>query len=706
MTQKTSPGGVSITEASWTNDYTPDLGFTITDPDSGNTVKYEVQVDNTDSSFANLILDYTHGSLLASGTTFAFTIGSYGSGSCTGTCPSGLSDSSTGYWWRVRAIDDSAATSGWSTFGVLSTVDYKVDVVAPTGTISINAGATYTNSTSVTLALSGDDTGGSGLSQMRFSNDGSTWPEGWVTYSTSHAWTLAANDGSKTVYAQFMDAAGNTSSLSSAITLRGFGDYANGTTSLSLAQPSGTATGDVLIAYVMDKATSGTTSGPTGWTRAAGAAGTNGRYQAFVAVIGQGGLGSSPWTFTGLTSESAGIIIGYYGVDASTPMDVTGSARYNASGGGTTSITPVTNGNRIVLSHVGLTNNYSWSAMSVANGPTLTEEYDDGDVHSVSIWDATQTTAGATGAASGTGAGGAASVGILLSLRPASGASDSIIYDGTAPTGLTVYDGSSVGVDAAYNDGSLTILHANWTAADFNISGPATPNRYQYAIGTTAGGTNIKTWTSVDTNSATTDSSLSLSTALTYYYTVKATDLAGNVATVSSDGQMVLPVLSVVFTNSPQLNGNANSVDLGIWQSPSYSGTGTTQITTTTNASSGYAVYMYKTADLTLAGGGATVLNISASYSSPILWATACPSGTACFGYTSNDVSVAGSNRYANGANYCAISGTAPGVIVMDDSSPQTSGQSYTVTYKVQTNSLQKAGTYSTGIQYSIVPQY
>ena len=46
---------------------------------------------------------------------------------------------------------------------------------------------------------------------MRFSNDNSTW-SGWETYATTKNWTLAGGDGTRTVYAQFSDDAGNITS--------------------------------------------------------------------------------------------------------------------------------------------------------------------------------------------------------------------------------------------------------------------------------------------------------------------------------------------------------------------------------------------------------------------------------------------------------------------------------------------------------------
>jgi hypothetical protein len=92
------------------------------------------------------------------------------------------------------------------------------DTIPPTGTISINNGATYTNSTSVTLTLSASDAH-SGVSKMRFSNDGVSWSSE-ENYATSKSWTLTAGDGTKTVYVQYKDNAGNwSSSISDTIIL-------------------------------------------------------------------------------------------------------------------------------------------------------------------------------------------------------------------------------------------------------------------------------------------------------------------------------------------------------------------------------------------------------------------------------------------------------------------------------------------------------
>ena len=128
---------------------------------------------------------------------------------------SGLSAWTT-YHFRVKSQDAAGnlTTSSDYTFTTIA----PPDTTAPTGTISINSGASYTTSTSVTLTLSCSDSG-SGCSQMRLSNNGTTW-NAWENYATSKTWTLASTDGVKTVYVQYRDTAGNTStSYTDTITL-------------------------------------------------------------------------------------------------------------------------------------------------------------------------------------------------------------------------------------------------------------------------------------------------------------------------------------------------------------------------------------------------------------------------------------------------------------------------------------------------------
>ncbi len=84
------------------------------------------------------------------------------------------------------------------------------------GSVAVNAGAVYTNSSVVPLSLLAS--GSYPVTSMRFSNDGITWST-WETYSTWKTWTLAAGDGTKTIYAQFVDSSSATSQAADAITL-------------------------------------------------------------------------------------------------------------------------------------------------------------------------------------------------------------------------------------------------------------------------------------------------------------------------------------------------------------------------------------------------------------------------------------------------------------------------------------------------------
>ena len=88
-----------------------------------------------------------------------------------------------------------------------------LDTVPPTGTITINGGAAYTNTTSVTLALSSAD-----AVQVRFRNELGEWSE-WGSYSSGKSWALSIGDGLKSVNVEFKDVAGNIFAAGSAITL-------------------------------------------------------------------------------------------------------------------------------------------------------------------------------------------------------------------------------------------------------------------------------------------------------------------------------------------------------------------------------------------------------------------------------------------------------------------------------------------------------
>ncbi len=111
--------------------------------------------------------------------------------------------------------------------------------------------------------------------------------------------------------------------------------------------------------------------------------------------------------------------------------------------------------------------------------------------------------------------------------------SDGVAVDATAPVAGAVNDGA--GADIAFQ-GSTTTISANWSGfsdPEEGISG------YEWAIGTTSGGTNVQGWTGVGLSTSATNSSLTLTSGVTYYATVRATNGSGLTSTASSNGVTV-----------------------------------------------------------------------------------------------------------------------------------------------------------------------
>jgi hypothetical protein len=88
--------------------------------------------------------------------------------------------------------------------------DYiRLDTTIPTGTIIINNGAATTTTQSVSLKLTWADSG-TGVTRMRFSDNGSTWT-GWIPQRSPRNHTLPAGLGNHTVRVQYLDGANNYS---------------------------------------------------------------------------------------------------------------------------------------------------------------------------------------------------------------------------------------------------------------------------------------------------------------------------------------------------------------------------------------------------------------------------------------------------------------------------------------------------------------
>lgn len=108
----------------------------------------------------------------------------------------------------LYAKDRQGAVCAWNRAGAWI---IKPEAGVPYGSIVINNGDMYSKSASVTLQLSANDNpGGSGLYQMKFSNDNVNWtaPE---SYAVKKGWSLTSGDGVKKVYVKFSDKAGNWS---------------------------------------------------------------------------------------------------------------------------------------------------------------------------------------------------------------------------------------------------------------------------------------------------------------------------------------------------------------------------------------------------------------------------------------------------------------------------------------------------------------
>jgi parallel beta-helix repeat protein len=83
----------------------------------------------------------------------------------------------------------------------------KCDGSAPTGSITIKDSDVYATSRSVVLTLTAIDNE-SGVSQVRYSNDGVWDSEPWTSPSQTELWNLTLGDGTKTVYFQIKNNAG------------------------------------------------------------------------------------------------------------------------------------------------------------------------------------------------------------------------------------------------------------------------------------------------------------------------------------------------------------------------------------------------------------------------------------------------------------------------------------------------------------------
>ncbi|WP_369435940.1 S-layer homology domain-containing protein [Lysinibacillus fusiformis] len=186
-------GSFTILEGAMTSTSTVNLSVTGSDPDIGDSV--------THMRFANSAANLSAASWLPFSNTATFSL--------TG------GDGAKTIYMQLR--DSNNGISANSSQSIL------LDQTAPTGTLIINDGATWTKSDTVTLKGIYTDGSGSGVEQARLSNIIGSWQTSWFNIAdlNGKSWVLPAGGGAKTVYVQFKDKVGNTSTgtISSMITV-------------------------------------------------------------------------------------------------------------------------------------------------------------------------------------------------------------------------------------------------------------------------------------------------------------------------------------------------------------------------------------------------------------------------------------------------------------------------------------------------------
>jgi subtilisin family serine protease len=200
-------GTTAVGVGEWTNQTSLVLRFTMIDASPADTLTAEVEIKPVGTAF--------NGTGLRAGNAVASS-GAPVQGVVTVT---GLTNGSQ-HHWRARTRDAAGQTSGWVSFGgnAETARDAGIDTAAPSGSIKVAGGETWTTTRSVTLTLKCTDSK-SGCRQMQLAQDGGAFtpPE---PFGGTRTWTLTGTDGKKTLAVRYLDDAGNVSkSYADTITL-------------------------------------------------------------------------------------------------------------------------------------------------------------------------------------------------------------------------------------------------------------------------------------------------------------------------------------------------------------------------------------------------------------------------------------------------------------------------------------------------------
>ncbi|VVB55107.1 Uncharacterised protein [uncultured archaeon] len=188
-----------------------DIWWNPASPVVGNWVQISARVRNQGTAASGVwsVANYINGNLDVAGNNYqSLAAGAYQDVSF------GSRQYNTGGTYNVHVIADYLNQVVESNENNNDRTEYMIVGSPPSGlTISINSGATYATSPSVTLSLYAY-----GATECHYNNDGGVW-SAWEPYTTTKAWTLNSGDGTHTVGYICRNSAGETSAVYDSIIL-------------------------------------------------------------------------------------------------------------------------------------------------------------------------------------------------------------------------------------------------------------------------------------------------------------------------------------------------------------------------------------------------------------------------------------------------------------------------------------------------------
>jgi hypothetical protein len=436
------------------------------------------------------------------------------------------------YKFRACAVD------GAGNIGVYGgeSIQVEVDRLPPFGSIIINAGASRTATTSVSLALTATDA--NGVNGMSFSNDGSNWTA-WQGMSGTFLWTLTAGDGNKIVYARFQDTLGNisvpqqdgiildTTPPAGSLSIVEGAYSATHTVNLSLNAVDGAGVSGMSIQNEAQAAVSVAYASSYVWNLSAGM-GSKTVYVSFVDGLGNRSASISASIVVDSVKPVTPVVVddGLYSpfIDKlhatwSSSDAETGLKHFIVRVGKTQGADDV-----VADTNVGLATETTFSGLALdLTGATLY-------YFTVRAYDIAENVSDP-------------------------GYSDGIKGgDPTPPEPFFVTDEGEFTLDN-------TRLAATWTDSNDPDSGI---NRYEFSVGTTSGGSDVVTWTSVNLNTSYAATGLNLTHGQTYYINVRAFNNGGTYTPAYSDGitvDVLAPPIPAMAAEPAFSSGTANLVN-------------------------------------------------------------------------------------------------------------------------------------------------